>query len=912
MPSARRSRRAPVSQSRSRGRGTRRRDPSAKRQRKGCSPTRPIYLVLAATMLCLFGLGTLMSAVVLDGADDSEGGAADKDAYRVKVASGDDSAYLPGANPGRRVSANGRAAQGAPVTPLLRTKVEAGQPDGLASQNSHAFSEGVSDAKDTHKPLPKQQPRSAIETGADISISAKPKAGLPSASVLPSASIPTRKFPDRDYSMKLDGEVWADFADTFDQTDSGMSRSFTVWIYLDPKSTDEKEMRTVLSNRNAGCDLNNGGHGFAMFVNTWSTNDRSVQVEFGTATEGCSRVSTPPGSVPAGKWTQLGLVLTQSDSAGTDSVEVSITVNGEVRGHHVVRRGSTRSSQHLRVGAHVDGQGPFKGNISELTIWSRSILDASKERTSVETQGRLVAGNVPLQGNERQLLAYYPLDWSNADQGKAGKKLRELAEDVGPQHYKAATVLLPSGGRGPGGSSVLASSLNSDDLAHLSTDVASSMNWSPKELAAGTYPDHVSADLMKASNDISKERALAVKAAMQHTWNGYKNRAWGYDELKPQSGRGQNNWGGMGVTLLDSLDTLWLMGMKDEFEEAANWCATKLNFNIGRTVSTFETTIRSLGGLLSAYDISGNKMFLDKAVDLGNRLFKAFNTPSGIPVGQVNLQTGAGHNAAWTSSASVLAEIGTLQVEFRYLAEVTGNQEMFNKATKVFETVRKNNNMADGLAPIYVSPQTGRFTTSRVTFGALGDSWYEYLLKCWLQGGKKEDWLRDMYDRSMDGMVSKLLKRSHPSNLAYVSDWDGSRNVHKMDHLVCFLPGILALGAYTKPDSPNRDRDMMVAKSLMYTCYQMYARTETGIAPEFVNFPGGGDLRTASRAPFYILRPETAESLFVLHQITYLYLVQVPVEEHGIDLKKYVFNTEAHPTRTIPEVRAAIEKAKRL
>ena len=239
------------------------------------------------------------------------------------------------------------------------------------------------------------------------------------------------------------------FTDSFDQTASGMSQSFTVWIYLDPESVDEKEMRTVLANRNAGCDLNTEGHGFAMFVNTWSTNDRSVQVEFGTATEGCSRISTPPGTVPAGKWTQLGLVLTQSGSVGTGSVEVSITVNGEVRGHHVVQRGSTRSSQHLRVGAHVDGQGPFKGNISELVIWSRSILDASKERTSAETQESSRGWNIPLQGNEGQLLAYYPLDWSNVDQGKAGKALRGLAEDVGPQHYKAATVLLPSGGGGP-------------------------------------------------------------------------------------------------------------------------------------------------------------------------------------------------------------------------------------------------------------------------------------------------------------------------------------------------------------------------------------------------------------------------------------------------------------------------------
>ena len=151
-----------------------------------------------ATMLSLFGLGALMSAVVLDGADESEGGAADKDAYRMKVASGGDSAYLPGANPGRRVSAGNMAAQGASVTPLLRSKVEAAQPDGLAPQNSQASAGGVTNAKDTQKPLPKQQQRRpALETGADISISAKPKTGLPSFRLLcrrhlsPIANFPT-------------------------------------------------------------------------------------------------------------------------------------------------------------------------------------------------------------------------------------------------------------------------------------------------------------------------------------------------------------------------------------------------------------------------------------------------------------------------------------------------------------------------------------------------------------------------------------------------------------------------------------------------------------------------------------------------------------------------------------------------
>ena len=80
-----------------------------------------------------------------------------------------------------------------------------------------------------------------------------------------------------------------------------------------------------------------------------------------------------------------------------------------------------------------------------------------------------------------------------------------------------------------------------------------------------------------------------------------------------------------------------------------------------------------------------------------------------------------------------------------------------------------------------------------------------------------------------------------------------------MDHLVCFLPGLLALGAHTHKDCPNYERDMMVAKSLMYTCYQMYSRTATGIAPEYVEFPGGGDPRPAPRAP--ILRPNLPSGL---------------------------------------------------
>jgi len=145
-----------------------------------------------------------------------------------------------------------------------------------------------------------------------------------------------------------------------------------------------------------------------------------------------------------------------------------------------------------------------------------------------------------------------------------------------------------------------------------------------------------------------------------------------------------------------------------------------------------------------------------------------------------------------------------------------------------------------GLFPIKVSNQDGSFVDSQITFGALGDSFYEYLLKIWLQGGRKETWLRNMYDKAMDGMIDKLLLKSSISGLAFLSDWNGRYNNRKMDHLVCFVPGMLALGAYTNSDgieSSRAKRDLAVAKALMYTCYQMYHRMPSGISAEFVLFP---------------------------------------------------------------------------
>jgi len=201
---------------------------------------------------------------------------------------------------------------------------------------------------------------------------------------------------------------------------------------------------------------------------------------------------------------------------------------------------------------------------------------------------------------------------------------------------------------------------------------------------------------------------------------------------------------------------------------------------------------------------------------------------------------------------------------------VTGQRQYADAAEKVIERMDAIK-PADGLFPIFISPDSGSPTTSQVTFGALGDSFYEYLIKVWVQGGQEESRYRRMYDDAMRGMTSKLLKRSNPSGLTYVADWNGATTQDKMDHLVCFVPGMLALGAFYSKGTPGESfaaRDLLNAKAIMYTCWQMYERQATGIASEYVDFPSGNDLQVPSGAPFYILRPEAAESLFIMHQLT--------------------------------------------
>eukprot|EP01041_Mallomonas_annulata_P002517 gene2517-4896_t len=672
-----------------------------------------------------------------------------------------------------------------------------------------------------------------------------------------------------------------------------------AWVYLE-NVAGENDMRTIFTNKAAGCDPDQERYGFSMYVNAWQTNNHQLYVEYGGINSGCNKLDSKGIQLLPARWYHVALAFLERTV--TLFIDGSIVNEMEDADTHEINTGLR-----LQVG-HFQGEGfPLHGNVSHLAVVH------TNPGESVNDIVRFIM-NVEKVQSIPGLVALYPLKDAVAEVHNS------VAKDVIGGHN--GMYVFPA----------------------KKTTTAGV----PFKLVDGVDGRLPTTDEVKQSEELGRVRMLKIRDGMKHAWAGYKKYAWGQDELKPKSKTGQDNWGGMGVTLVDSLDTLYLMGMEEEFKEAKEWVEKSLTFDHAGTVSVFETTIRELGGLLSAYDLSGEEIFLTKAKELGNKLLPAFNTNTGIPSSQVNFRSGQAADG-WSGGTAILSELGTLQVEFRYLSYMTEEKKYEEKSMKVMQRMNALK-PKNGLYPIKVSTTTGKFADNMVTFGALGDSFYEYLLKIWIQGGRREDWLREMYDNAIDGVVDVLLKASEPSGLAYISDWDGYRNHNKMDHLVCFMPGTLALGSYTDPrgsDSPRAKRDLAIARALMYTCREMYHRTKSGIAPEYVEFVEGRDMVPAANANFYILRPETAESLFILNQVTeepiyrewaweiweaiekhcrtevgygalknvdhpehgvddrmesfflaetmkYLYLVQNP--EQPINLLFYVFNTEAHPT----------------
>lgn len=169
-------------------------------------------------------------------------------------------------------------------------------------------------------------------------------------------------------------------------------------------------------------------------------------------------------------------------------------------------------------------------------------------------------------------------------------------------------------------------------------------------------------------------------------------------------------------------------------------------------------------------------------------------------------------------------------------------------------------NPRGGLYPVLYNISNGKATGELgyiITLGGLADSFYEYLLKQWIQGGKTDPTTKQLYDEAIQGIFKYLLRQSTPSREFYLSSYQGGKMVDVMDHLTCFVPGMLALGS--DPDFVFYDfTHLDIAKKLLETCVNMYMCSSSGIAPESVEFQESKDF--VIKDPRYLLRPETIES----------------------------------------------------
>eukprot|EP01127_Copromyxa_protea_P018090 TRINITY_DN561_c0_g1_i1.p1 TRINITY_DN561_c0_g1~~TRINITY_DN561_c0_g1_i1.p1 ORF type:complete len:574 (-),score=141.75 TRINITY_DN561_c0_g1_i1:21-1631(-) len=474
------------------------------------------------------------------------------------------------------------------------------------------------------------------------------------------------------------------------------------------------------------------------------------------------------------------------------------------------------------------------------------------------------------------------------------------------------------------------------------TDSGEKEENKPTPVSSGGVKSEDELDSLYDEEEAHKAEAImrrkAVRRGFQHAWKGYVKYAWGYDEIKPVSLKGDQGWGGLGATIVDSIDTLLIMGFDEEYKLARSW-VENLDFNVNYDASTFETTIRYVGGLLAAFELTDDNLFLEKAQDLGDRIMKAFRTPSGIPYSTVNLRTGVATSPSWSGGSSFLAEFGTVQMEYRYLSKKTGNQyyaETVDKVTNLMDEA--DTSSFSGLYPSMYHPNRRAWTSTHLTFGARGDSFYEYLLKQYIQSGKKDEQVWGMYKRAMDGMKKLLLKKTS-DGLTFIDEMEHGSYKSKFDHLVCFMGGTLALDGI-----PGH---LKLAEEIAYTCWQMYERNPSGLAPEIATLTEGRP-GVHNKASHYLLRPETVEAFFVLYRVTgdkkyqdwgwevfqalekhckteggysgvtdvgkvpvnlnnkvesfffaetmkYLYLLFSP--RSYISLDEFVFNTEAHPTR---------------
>ncbi|OAL46285.1 seven-hairpin glycosidase [Pyrenochaeta sp. DS3sAY3a] len=415
------------------------------------------------------------------------------------------------------------------------------------------------------------------------------------------------------------------------------------------------------------------------------------------------------------------------------------------------------------------------------------------------------------------------------------------------------------------------------------------------------------------AKNIREARREDVRKQFFKCWKNYRSYAWMHDEIRPISGEVTDHFGGWAATLIDALDTLYIMGFEEEFSSAV---ADIEQIDFGYTdlerINVFETNIRHLGGLLSAYELSGDKRLLAKAAEVGEMLYHAFDTPNHMPITRWDFRAAGEGKPQIADEQVLLAEIGSMSMEFTRLSQLTSDPKWFDAVTRITRLLedQQSKTHLPGMWPIVVNARNADFTEDTgFTLGSMSDSTYEYFGKMYALLGGQDYIYRKLYEASMDTAIKHALFRpSTPEDSDLLMSGfvrvEGS-SVHvdpEMQHLACYTGGMFALGGkiFQKEDH------VKIGRKIADTCVWGYKASPAGIMPEVshllkcanttdchwdekawhdavqlksdqskekdplrnianLRLPSGF---TAIDDRRYVLRPEAIESVFIMYRIT--------------------------------------------
>lgn len=416
--------------------------------------------------------------------------------------------------------------------------------------------------------------------------------------------------------------------------------------------------------------------------------------------------------------------------------------------------------------------------------------------------------------------------------------------------------------------------------------------------------------------------ANEVRAEFLHAWRGYKKYAWGHDDLKPLT-KTHHDWYGQPLlmTPVDALDTMVLMGLKEEADTTREFIVANLSFDRDIYVQNFEITIRLLGGLLSAYQLTGDRRLLARAEDLGTRLLPVFESPTGLPYRFVNLKTGKVRGEVTNP-----AEAGTLLVEFGALGRLTRRPIFYDKAKRALVELHKRRSPV-GLVGTRINVETGEWTNTDSHISAEIDSYFEYLLKCWVLFGDRD--CKRMWEESV-AAVNRYLADERRGQLWYghADMQTGRRAATTYGALDAFFPAVLALGGdlerarrlqassfnmWLQHDIEPEEYDyvkMQVVHAgyplrpeivestyylFRYTRDPRYLRMGETMFRDFVKHCRTDEAYAALKSVVTKEKADSMQSFLFAETFKYFYLLFAP--PRTLDFDAVVFNTEAHPIR---------------